>query len=175
MTTGLIFWLTGLSGAGKSTICSLAAERLRSAGHEAMILDGDEVRAKISPDLGFSRADILENNRRIAHYCQDKRAATHIILVPLISPLAEGRALARQYLADGFFEIYIACDLPTVIARDPKGLYAQAAKGEIKNMIGFAPDSPYDIPDNPDLVVDTSGNPPDRSAEILSNFVISKL
>lgn len=175
MSNGLIFWFSGLSGAGKSKIATLTAAHLEAAKVCVQILDGDEVRAKLSPELGFTRADILENNCRIAHYCQLNRTKSDVLLVPLISPLAEGRALAREILAPGFFEIHVACDLDTVMARDIKGLYAKAARGEIKNMIGYADNSPYEVPENPDFVVPTADQTPDGSAQDLYNFVMSKL
>ena len=174
MRSGLVFWFSGLSGAGKSKLSTLAAARLRAEGINVQVLDGDELRAKISLDLDFSRADIMENNRRIARHCEDMRRSVEVLLVPLISPFQEGRLLARQILSPGFFEVYVACDLQTVVARDPKGLYARAARGEITNMIGYTPDSPYQAPDNSDLVISTTQHYPDQSAAILYDFVMSK-
>jgi adenylyl-sulfate kinase len=174
MTAGLVFWFTGLSGAGKSQIASRVAPRLEAAGRSVLTLDGDDLRATLSRDLGFSRADIMENNRRIAHHCAKVRHQADVVLVPLISPLADGRAVARSLLAPGFFEVWIAAGLDTVIARDPKGLYARARAGEIPDMIGYAPGNPYEPPLTPDLTIDSAGEPPEQSANKLFAFVMAQ-
>jgi len=175
MSAGLVFWFTGLSGAGKSTLAERVAPILAERGRSTLILDGDALRAVLSPDLGFSAADILANNRRVAEHCADRRAEADALLVPIIAPLAEGRRLARQRLAPGFFEIWISAGLATVTARDPKGLYARAAMGEITDMIGYSPTAPYQPPTAPDLTIDTANLPPERCAERLVGFIMERL
>lgn len=175
MKRGLVFWLTGLSGAGKTTLARSAALDLTAMGRAVLTLDGDELRPVLSGNLGFGREDVVKNNRRVATYCQSRRGEADILLVSIISPLAEGRAITRRLLAPGFFEIHVDADLSVVMARDPKGLYARAKAGEIPDMIGFAESSPYEIPAVADLVLSTNRQPPEHSTETLVRFILSKL
>ncbi len=175
MAAGRVFWFTGLSGAGKTRVATGTASLLRQAGKTALILDGDELRATLGRDLGFSRDDVLENNRRIARHCADRRGDADAVLVPVISPLADGRALARAILSPGFYEVWISADLDTVMARDPKGLYARARRGDIPDMIGYAPGNPYEPPQHPDLTIDTAAEPPERCAARLFDFIVARL
>lgn len=159
---GVCVWLTGLPGAGKTTIAHRVADRLRARGLPVEILDGDAVRQHISRDLGFSREDRLENIRRVAYLADLLVRHGVIVLVALVSPYREGRQQARERIGD-FLEVYVRCPMEVLIERDPKGLYARALRGEIQNFTGL--DDPYEPPDAPDLVVDTDREPPEASAE----------
>ena len=167
-----IFWFTGLSGSGKTTVAYGASKILAREGMTVEILDGDRVRAQLHKNLGFSRGDIIENNQRIAALCAEMRASCDAILVPIISPYLESRAAARSQLAPRFYEIYFAAPLPTLMARDPKGLYARAIKGEIPNFIGLSPDSPYEAPPSPELTIDSSRESYETSISRLVDFVV---
>ncbi len=175
MSAGLVFWFTGLSGAGKTTVANLTANRLAALGRSALVLDGDDLRPILSQGLGFGRADVLENNLRIAAYCQKRRHEADALLIPVISPYAEARAAVRAILAPGFYELWLAADLATVTARDPKGLYARAKAGTIPDMIGFAPDFPYEQPDTADLAIRSDVEGPEHSADTLTRFIVDKL
>ena len=118
MRRALVFWFTGLSGSGKSSVAAAVRDRLCADGAKVLILDGDDVRARIHRHLGFSEADIRENNRLIAGLCDESRADYDVILVPIISPYAESRAAARAALAPGFYEIYCTAGLDIVARRD---------------------------------------------------------
>lgn len=155
MTSGAVFWFTGLSGAGKTTIADGAAAVLREDGWRVATVDGDTVRRERHRHLGFSRPDIEKNNALIAELCAEMRQDHDLILVPIISPYAVSRERARAALGDGFFEIFVAAGIDTVVARDVKGLYGKAARNEITDMIGYSPGSVYEAPTAPDLLLDT--------------------
>lgn len=167
MTGGqaLVFWFTGLSGAGKTTLAEAARRHLEKQGLQATVVDGDAVRAQLHQHLGFSETDIKKNNALIAELCGSLRDRYDAILVPIISPYAESRAHARERLLPGFFEIFVSARLETVLARDTKGLYAKAKAGEVRNLVGYSPGAPYEPPVHPDLIIDTSMN--DESAAVL--------
>lgn len=170
-----VFWFTGLSGAGKSTIATLVQIRLATLSVRVTIVDGDHVRDRRTKPLGFSRRDILINNAEIAKVCGAARQGSDAVFVPIISPYAEGRQQARAVLGEGFYEVYFNADLKTVVERDVKALYAKAAQGEIADMIGFAPTSPYEPPVDPDLVIPTASEYSEQSAETLARFVLARL
>jgi adenylyl-sulfate kinase len=173
MIAASIFWFTGLSGAGKSTIAEGVARDMVSQGYRVIVLDGDQVRARFHRNLGFTAPDIIENNTMIATLCAESRAHADIVLVPIISPFRTSRALARARLSPGFFEIYIKAGLDTVERRDVKGLYAKAKAGEIDGVIGFSPKAvPYEVPENPDLAIDTERCSADEAIAALSQFVL---
>ncbi|WP_025735142.1 adenylyl-sulfate kinase [Mycobacterium genavense] len=149
---GRTVWLTGLSGAGKSSVAMLVEQKLLEKGTPAYVLDGDNLRHGLNADLGFSMADRAENLRRLAHVATLLANSGQTVLVPAISPLAEHREMARKVHADAGFEFFeVFCDTPLAQceARDPKGLYAKARAGEITHFTGI--DSPYQRPKNPDL------------------------
>lgn len=149
---GAVVWLTGLSGSGKTTLAAALAERLRARALRVEVLDGDEVRAALSPDLGFSPQDREVHNRRVIYVAGLLSRHGVIVLVPLISPLRTVRAEARRALHP-FLEVYVKASLETCMARDPKGLYRRALAGEVREMTGLA--QPYEEPLAPDLVVET--------------------
>ncbi|RFZ54055.1 adenylyl-sulfate kinase [Mycobacterium liflandii] len=149
---GRTVWLTGLSGAGKSSVAMLVERKLLEEGVAAYVLDGDNLRHGLNEDLGFSMADRAENLRRLAHVAVLLADCGHVVLVPAISPLAEHRELARKVHTDaGFDFVEVFCDTPLADCerRDPKGLYAKARAGEITHFTGI--DSPYQRPKHPDL------------------------
>lgn len=150
-----VLWFTGLSGAGKTTIAQSVQAELKKHGKKVIVIDGDAVRSTLHRHLGFSRDDIKENNRLIAELVKQKIADVDIILVPIISPFRKDRATARALLGKRFVEIYINCPLNLCAKRDTKGLYAKAAKGEMKNLIGVSQDNPYEAPLNPEIDIRT--------------------
>ncbi len=162
-----VLWFTGLSGAGKSTIANLVEKRLLSLGHHTYLLDGDNVRHGLNRDLGFTTEDRVENIRRVAEVSKLMVDAGLITLVSFISPYRAERQLAREMLDGGeFIEIYVSTPLKVAEERDVKGLYAKARAGEIKNFTGI--DSPYEPPEKPDLVLDTSVD----TAEVLAERIV---
>src|SRR5262249_25149965 len=168
---GRTVWLTGLSGAGKSSVAMLVERKLIEKGIPAYVLDGDNLRHGLNADLGFSMTDRAENLRRLAHVATLLADSGQIVLVPAISPLAEHREIARKVHDDAGFQVFEAfCDTPIAGAerRDPKGLYAKARAGEITHFTGI--DSPYQRPKNPDLRLS-----PHRNLEEQAQLVIDLL
>ncbi len=153
---GAVFWLTGLSGAGKSTVAMAVEKELFDRGVNAYVLDGDNVRHGLNSDLGFSPEDRTENIRRVGEVAALQADAGLAVLTAFISPYQADRDRARMAAPHHFHEIYIKADLATCEARDVKGLYKKARAGEIKEFTGI--DSPYEEPSNPDLIVDTQAN-----------------
>lgn len=145
-------WCTGLSAAGKSTLCETLARELEARGVRVAWLDGDEVRKELSQGLGFSREDRVENARRVAYVARWLNRFGVPVLVSLISPYREMRDVARQNLPD-MIETYVKCSVDACSERDPKQLYAKARRGEVKAFTGIS--DPYEEPERPDLVVDT--------------------
>ena len=161
-----VVWFTGLSGSGKSTIANLVEKRLHAEGRHACILDGDNVRHGLNRDLGFTEADRVENIRRVAEVARLMTDAGLIVLVSFISPFRAERRLARERMADGeFIEVFIDTPLAEVEARDPKGLYAKARAGELKNFTGI--DSPYEPPENADIRIDTTAMSPEQACDAI--------
>jgi len=159
-----VLWLTGLSGAGKSTIANLVEMKLHAMGRHTYILDGDNVRHGLTKDLGFTAADRVENIRRIAEVARLMVDAGLIVLTAFISPFRAERRMARAlFRADEFIEIYVDATLSVAEQRDPKGLYKKARRGEIKNFTGI--DSPYEAPEAPDIRVDTATLTPEEASD----------
>jgi len=148
-----VFWLTGLSGSGKTTIARGVEQDLFKRNYQVVILDGDNVRHGLCKDLGFTPEDRTENIRRIAHVAAILRDSGFIVLCSFISPLQEHRDMAREIVGDEFREIYIETDIKECIKRDVKGLYAKAIAGEIPNFTGIS--APYEPPVNPDTHICT--------------------
>lgn len=170
-----VFWFTGLSGAGKSTICEAARRRVEQHGWRVLIVDGDDVRRRLHRDLGFTPDDIRENNALIVELCARLRRECDAIFVSIISPFRESRRLARELLGIGFFEIYCDAGIDAVAARDVKGLYAKAARNEITNLIGVSAGVPYEPPAAADLVLHTDHDRPERSIEAFVTFALEAL
>ena len=159
-----VVWLTGLSGSGKSTIANLVEERLTNEGRHAYLIDGDNLRHGLSRDLGFTEADRVENIRRAAEVARMMADAGLIVLVSLISPFRAERRMVREMMSDGeFLEVFVDAPLDVVEARDIKGLYAKARRGEIANFTGVS--SPYEAPLEPDLHLQTDQMSPEAAAE----------
>ena len=150
---GIVVWMTGLSGAGKTTIAQEAERRLVRAGVPAYMLDGDKLRRGLNGDLGFSDGDRRENMRRTAEVANLFADAGTVALVTLISPFRESREAAREICGGAFLEVYVKAGVDTCAARDPKGLYEKARAGKIPEFTGVS--SPYEVPEHPDLVLDT--------------------
>lgn len=151
---GAILWFTGLSGSGKSTIAKKLEEELYAENVHTLFLDGDNMRHGLNGDLGFSAADRQENIRRVAEVAKLGLTHGNVVLCSFISPYARDRAFARSLAPDGrFFEIFVKVDIEVAKRRDPKGLYAKALSGEIKEFTGIS--APYEEPHQPELVVET--------------------
>ncbi|WP_435627695.1 adenylyl-sulfate kinase [Candidatus Ferrigenium straubiae] len=154
---GAIVWFTGLSGAGKSTLAHAVEEHLHQAGCRTFVLDGDNVRHGLCADLGFSAADRAENIRRVGEVAKLFMEAGVIVLTAFISPFREDRDRVRTMVRPGeFIEVHCQCPVEVCEQRDVKGLYRKARAGEIAQFTGIS--SPYEAPDAPELVVNTSEN-----------------
>ena len=163
---GVVIWLTGLSGAGKSTIAVELERRLLKAGHMAFALDGDNVRHGLSADLGFSDEDRCENIRRVGHVAKLLAESGVIVIAAFISPFEEDRLRVRELMPpDGFIEVHVAAPIEVCEARDPKGLYRRAREGKIPKFTGIS--SPYEVPENADIVVQTDRLSVEESIEVL--------
>jgi len=159
-----VVWLTGLSGSGKSTIANRLEQRLHALGVHTYLLDGDNIRHGLNKDLGFTAADRVENIRRIAEVAGLMVDAGLVVICAFISPFRSERELARRRVADGeFVEVYVDTPLAVVEQRDPKGLYAKARRGELKNFTGI--DSPYEAPEKPEVHVRTDETDLDAAVE----------
>ena len=159
-------WFTGLSGAGKSTIANALERKLLAQGFHTYLLDGDNVRHGLNKDLGFTDADRVENIRRVAEVARLMVDAGLIVLVSFISPFAAERRMARDLFADGeFVEIHVDTPLAVAERRDVKGLYAKARAGQLRNFTGL--DSPYEVPENPELRLDTTMASADALVEVV--------
>uniref|UniRef100_UPI003137895D adenylyl-sulfate kinase n=1 Tax=Ferrovibrio terrae TaxID=2594003 RepID=UPI003137895D len=166
---GGVLWLTGLSGAGKSTIAIATLHTLLRRGMQIYALDGDNLRSGLNRDLGFTPADRNENIRRIAEVARLMADAGLIVIVSTISPLISLREMAREIIGHDFHEIYIQADVATCQARDRKGLYARALAGEIPNFTGVS--APYEAPTAPALTLDTRRTTPDAAAARFCDFI----
>jgi bifunctional enzyme CysN/CysC len=161
-----VVWLTGLSGAGKSTLANELERRLRARAIRTYLLDGDNVRHGLNRDLGFSTEDRVENIRRVAEVSKLMVDAGLVVITAFISPFRAERHLARSLVADGeFVEVYVRTPLEIAEQRDPKGLYKKARRGELKHFTGI--DSPYETPQNPEVVIDTAVQSVQESADTL--------
>jgi bifunctional enzyme CysN/CysC len=167
-TRGATVWLTGLPASGKSTIAALLERKLVEAGHHAYLLDGDNVRHGLSGDLGFSPVDRRENIRRVGHVARLMADSGTVAIVSLVSPAAADRAVPRElHDAAGlpFLEVHVDTPPEVCEQRDPKGLYAKARAGKVKDFTGVS--APYEAPQSPDLVIHGAAEEPERSAERL--------
>ena len=163
-------WLTGLSGAGKSTIAFALEQQLASLGHACYVLDGDNIRHGLASDLGFDKKDRRENIRRVAHVAQLMNDAGLIVIAALISPMCEDRAMAREIVGPGnFIETYLSASVDACARRDPKGLYAKARAGEIASFTGVS--APYEVPADPELKIDTAMLTPAESVAHIFSYL----
>ncbi len=158
-----VLWFTGLSGAGKSTIADRVEQRLHALGRHCMLLDGDNLRHGLNRDLGFSDADRVENIRRVAEVTRLMVEAGLIVITAFISPFRAERRLARERVGPSeFVEIHVDVPLAVAEARDPKGLYAKARRGELARFTGI--DSPYEAPEQPEIRIDSATCDADAAA-----------
>tara|TARA_B110000196_G_scaffold87258_1_gene75674 strand:+ start:204 stop:836 length:633 start_codon:yes stop_codon:yes gene_type:complete len=171
--TPCIIWFTGLSGSGKSTIAGALEQKLFALGQHTYLLDGDNVRHGLNKDLGFSDSDRVENIRRIGEMSKLFVDAGMIVLSAFISPFRTERRMVRDLVNEmEFVEVYMGTPLSTCEERDPKGLYQKARKGEIKNFTGI--DSEYEVPENPEVVLDTSTMSVEDCADAVIEYLKAK-
>ena len=169
-----VAWLTGLSGAGKSTIANLVEKKLLARGRHTFLLDGDNVRHGLNKDLGFTEADRIENIRRVGEVARLMSDAGLIVITAFISPFRAERDMVRAMMAEGeFMEVFV--DVPLAIAeeRDVKGLYAKARAGEIANFTGI--DSPYEPPEKPDVHIDATAMTAEQAADIIVEALLGRM
>ena len=167
-----IVWFTGLSGSGKSTIAKQIEKKLFQKGYNVFILDGDNLRNGLNKDLTFSPSDRMENIRRTGEVARLFSLAGYIVIISLISPYKTERQKARDIRPEIFREIFIKASIDECIKRDVKGLYALALKGEIRNFTGLS--SPYEEPENPDLVLNTENNSVEEVVSKLEKFIVKE-
>jgi bifunctional enzyme CysN/CysC len=159
---GKVAWLTGLPGSGKSTIADAAVRRLHALGIHTFVLDGDNVRTGLNKDLGFTAEDRAENVRRVAEVAKLMREAGLVVFVALVSPYRSDREAAASLFGDEeFLEVYVDTPVEVCAERDPKGLYAKAAAGDLPNMTGVG--QGYEVPESPDIILNGTG---DLDAEV---------
>ena len=167
-----MLWLTGLSGAGKSTIANLVEKKLARMNRHTFLLDGDNIRHGLNKDLGFTDADRVENIRRVGEVAKLMTDAGLIVITAFISPFRAEREMVRQMMQPGeFFEVFIDTPLAMAEARDVKGLYKKARAGQLKNFTGI--DSPYEPPEAPELRIDTTKMSPEQAADAIVALLVS--
>lgn len=166
---GLVLWMYGLSGSGKSTIAATVERKLHQEGRYVVILDGDNFRDGLNSDLGFSNDDRKENVRRVAEVAKIFANQGVIVLVSVITPKKELRQQARGILGDLFHEVFIKASYETCAARDPKGLYAKVAAGEIKQFTGK--DSGFEDPEVAELIIETETTEIREAAELVIDLI----
>ena len=167
-----IFWMTGLSGSGKSTIANTLEQQLAEKGFHTFLLDGDNIRHGLNKDLGFTEADRIENIRRIGEVSKLMIDAGLIVITAFISPFESERNMVREMVEDGeFVEIFIDTPLKVAETRDVKGLYAKARAGELKNFTGI--DSPYETPVKPEIVINTSELSVDKAVDVILKYYLN--
>ena len=166
---GAVVWMTGLSGAGKTTLSTRAGEALTARGYLVYVLDGDELRRGLNADLGFSEADRRENIRRAGEVAALFADAGLLVFAAFISPYAADRERARAAAGGRFHEVYLAADMAACERRDPRGLYRRARAGEIPSFTGLT--APYEAPEAPDLRLDTGSLSIDDSVSQLVDYV----
>ncbi|MGZ3159140.1 MAG: adenylyl-sulfate kinase [Burkholderiaceae bacterium] len=171
---GVVVWITGLPGSGKTTIAHTVEQNLYQFGMQTLVLDGDNIRHGLCADLGFSVSDRNENVRRTSEVAKLFLEQGIVVLVALVSPIRSAREKVRELIpADDFFEIYCKCPLSVCKERDPKGLYAKVESGTIHEFTGIS--SPYEEPLNPALTLDTADESVEESANKLSEFLLTQL
>jgi adenylylsulfate kinase len=166
--TGFVVWLTGLPGAGKTTIALRLAEALRSRQRTVEVLDGDEMRQRLSPDLGYTKADRDLHVRRVGFVAELLARNGIVVVAALVSPYRQTRDELRHRLGR-FVEVYVSCPLEALVARDPKGLYREALRGGRSQVTGI--DDPYEPPLEAEVVLDTASETPDESAGRVMSFL----
>lgn len=171
---GLTIWFTGLSGSGKSTVASALEQKLAANGFLCKVLDGDNIRTGLNSNLGFSAEDRTENIRRISEVCKLFDDTGIITIASFVSPTEDLRKIARDIIGEkDFFEVYMSTPLEECERRDVKGLYARARKGEVKNFTGIS--APFDVPQNADISIDTTGLTPDEGANRIFERIADRI
>ena len=171
---GIMIWFTGLSGSGKSTVAMGVERELHAQGILCRILDGDNVRAGINNNLGFSAEDRIENIRRIAEIGKLFVQTGVVTLACFVSPTNDIRQMARDIVGEeDFLEVYISTPIEECERRDVKGLYARARKGEVKNFTGIS--APFEAPVSADIDIDTSKIPLEESVRTLTELIIKRV
>ena len=165
---GIVLWLYGMSGSGKSTIATEVEKQLSSQGRFVVVLDGDNLRSGLNSDLGFTDEARNENVRRTAEVAKLLASQGVVTLISVITPLKQFRDMAREIIGDDFREIYIKADFETCAARDPKGLYKKVAEGKVANFTGKDSDFEVPAPDNSAvLTIDSTLKSVEESAKII--------
>ena len=170
---GGVLWLTGLSGSGKSTLAVEVERALFAKGYHVYVLDGDNLRHGLNSNLGFSHEDRTENIRRVGEVAALFADSGFVCVSAFISPYRADREGARKVAADSFHEIHVSADLATCEARDPKGLYKRARRGEIPDFTGIS--APYEEPGSPELAVDTATQDVSQSVALILDYVSRNL
>jgi adenylylsulfate kinase len=175
MSTGATVWLTGLPSAGKTTIAYALAESLRAGGRRVEVLDGDEIREFLSAGLGFSREDRHTNVQRIGFVAELLASHGVLVLVPVIAPYTDSREAVRkrhQAQGTGYVEVHVATPVDVCSERDVKGLYAKQAAGQLTGLTGV--DDPYEVPEDPDLRIETQGRTVQESAAAVHGLLVER-
>jgi bifunctional enzyme CysN/CysC len=168
-----VLWLTGLSGSGKSTIANAIERKLARMNRHTFLLDGDNIRQGLNKDLGFTDIDRIENIRRIGEVAKLMTDAGLIVITAFISPFRAERQMVRGMMApEEFIEVFIDTPLHTAESRDVKGLYKKARSGQLKNFTGI--DSAYEIPNNPEIHIDTAQMTPDQAADSIVEYLLNR-
>jgi adenylylsulfate kinase len=171
--SGAVIWMTGLSGAGKSTLANALHRRLTEQGCASIVLDGDVLRRGLNADLGFTSADRTENLRRVAHVAALFMQQGFVAIAAVISPEHQHRLAAREIVGKGFVEVFVDAPLQVCEARDVKGLYARARRGEIAEFTGVS--GVFDAPLAPDVVIDTTRMSVDQAVDrLLAQLVLMR-
>lgn len=170
---GRVIWLFGMSGSGKSTLAVGLEKQLFQNGFATHLLDGDNIRTGLNRNLGFSDEDRAENIRRIAEVSKLLIQAGLVVVNSFITPLRANREMAREILGDDLVEVYVRCSFETCAARDVKGLYAKAQRGQVNQFTGK--DSLFEEPEQAHLVLDTEKMEPEESLEQLFDFVVPRV
>lgn len=171
---GIALWFTGLSGSGKSTLANALHKKLFDRGIYSIVLDGDNTRLGINKDLGFSNSDRVENIRRVAEITKIFVETGHIVITAFITPFKENRSTAKRIISDkDFLEVFIDSSLKICEERDVKGLYKRARLGEIKDFTGIS--SPYEVPENPDVYINTNKHSITECETLLFEEISTKL
>ena len=170
----ILIWLSGISGSGKSTIANELEKKLYENNFLSYLLDGDNIRIGLNKDLGFTDDDRKENIRRISEVSRLMLDAGLIVITAFISPFKEERQLAKSLvLEENYFLVHVDCSVEKCEEREKKGLYKNARAGEIKNFTGI--DSPYEVPENPNLIVNTEKESVDESVKKIFNAIKGKI
>jgi len=171
---GQVFWFTGLSGSGKTTMALALEKRLTEMNHLVALLDGDNVRDRLCKDLTFTASDRAENIRRIAEVARILMHNGLVVLCSFVSPEESMRQMAAEIIGrEDMHLIYINASIETCKSRDTKGLYKKAMEGEIKNFTGIS--ARYDVPQNPDLVLETGKNNPEKDLNLLLDYTLKHI